>query len=129
MTDKVNEHLFNFKLPMFPNQRIQDNSLPCVLEMDGKQMKGVTGGHLRFGSNGFTNVVIEFEASCAAEFAGHLVAHMDFGHMECQDVLGGIYDEVVSELGLLDDFAHSLDGCDKADLVKRIIELTIERIK
>jgi hypothetical protein len=133
MTDQINEHLFNFKLPMFPNQSISENGMQCVLEMDGMQMKGVTGGHLRFGANGFTNVVIEYEASCAAEFAGHLVAHMTgFTHEEQQLQLAEIFRDVNNEImaELESEGANLMDEyMAQADFVRRIIELTIERIK
>lgn len=127
MTDHINEHKFEFKLPMFPNQTISDNGMPCELKMDGHDMKGVTSLTMRAGSNGFTNVVVEFEASCAVEAAAHLVAHMDLGYIDPQEALGGIYDSAIEDFPILREY--KLDGCDKAEIVKRIIELTLERFK
>lgn len=128
-----NEHKFEFKLPMFPNQKIEDNGMPCELKMDGRDMKGVTSLTMRAGSNGFTNVVVEFEASCAVECAAHLVAHMTgFTFEEQQLQLAGIFREVNEEIkaeleregaNLMDEYMA------QADFVRRIIELTIERVK
>lgn len=122
---KYNEHRFKFTLPMLPNFP-KEGEAECELLMDGQQMKGVTGGHLRFGANGFTNVVMEFECSALAEFAAHLVAHMDVA--DPQAVLGGIFD-LAAESASDDLVMMNLDGDVKAEFVKRIIETTVEQIK
>ena len=129
MTDQINEHKFDFKLPMFPNQTVSDNGMPCELNMDGQPLKGVSSLVVRAGSNGFTNVVMEFEASCAVEFAGHLVAQLNLSDEQAQMDLGGIYDQAMADVGLTEDFAHTVDGADKVEMVRRVVELCIERFK
>jgi hypothetical protein len=129
MKDQVNTHQFKFSLPQFPNQSISENGTQCELKMDGHDMKGVTGGHLRFGANGFTNVVIEFEASCLAEFDAHLIAHMDANDtLEFQ--MAQIYRDARNEVeNELDGEGLEYSHFGQAKLVQRIIEMTAERLK
>lgn len=129
MSDHVNEHKFNLQLPMYPHQTVSDNGMPCKLEMDGKELKGVTGLHVRAGVNGFTNVVMEFEASCAVEFVGHLVAHCDANDtLEFQ--MAQIYRDARAEVeSEMEDEGLEYSHFGQAKLVHRIIELAMERIK
>jgi hypothetical protein len=127
MNDPINEHRFNFKLPMYPNRKIGERDLPAVLEMDGKHLPGVTDLTVRAGSNGFTNVVIEFEADVAVEFVGHLVANLNLTEDQAQILFGGIFDKAVEAYPILREF--QMDGADKIEIVKTIIEQALARIK
>jgi hypothetical protein len=126
MSHHVNKHKFNLQLPMYPHE---PDGMPCTLEMDGNKLKGVTGLHVRAAVNGFTNVVMEFEASCAVEFVGHLVAHCDANDaLEFQ--MAEIYSDALADVekqleGEVLEYSHF----GKAKLTHRIIELAMERIK
>lgn len=125
----INEHKFDLKLPMFPHQTIGEEGMPCEIKMDGNDLKGVTQLTVRAGSNGFTNVVMEFEASCAVEMAGHLVAHMDANdtlEFQMAEIYRDARIEVENELDG-EGLEHSHFG--QAKLVQRIIEMALERIK
>jgi hypothetical protein len=125
MSDQINEHSFDITLPMYPPATVSD------LKMDGKNLKGVTDLTIRAGGNGFTNVVMEFEAAVAVEFVGHLVAHVQGAENEEMTFeLAQIYrdarNQVENELegeGL--EYSH----LGQARLVQRIIETAMERIK
>jgi len=118
---------------MFPNQTVGDNGMPCELTMDGQPLRGVTSLNVKAGSNGFTNVAIEFESSCAVQFAGHLIATTTgIGDEEQALLLASLYRDAKAEVdSFLDAEGEDLDAnyMAQADLVRRIIELGIERIK
>jgi hypothetical protein len=129
----INRHKFDFELPMYPMQTIgQDNVFP-MLKMDGKELKGVTGLHVRAGNNGFTNVVMEFEANCAVEFVGHLIANVNTAmDEESAMLLSSIYQDALKQVQSdLDAEGEELEAnyFAQAELVKRIIELSIENSK
>jgi len=129
---ETKEHKFDFKLPMHPARKVSDSGLPCELKMDGRDITGVTDLTVRAGTNGFTNVVIGFEASCAVEFAGELIANINgFTHDEQALTFAHIYQTAKSEI----DEELTSEGAEldsefmlQAQFVKRIIELTLERL-
>ena len=121
-----NKHKFNFKLPMSPTHE------EVVLKMDGREITGVTDLTVRAGTNGLTNVAIGFEASCAVEFAGKLIANINgFTHDEQVLTFASIYQTAKSEVD--EELAHEGTELDseymlQAQFVKRVIELTLERL-
>lgn len=131
MTDQITKHKFDFKLPMFPNQRVGDNGMPCELKMDGQDMRGVTSLCVKAGSNGFTNVAIEMEASAALELAGALILNVEGNYTEHQDLmLAQLYNEALEHTESRHDpeeFYQSYEA--KADFVRKLISLGIENIK
>lgn len=131
-TNQINEHKFDFKLPMFPNQTVGDNGMPCELTMDGQPLKGVTALNVKAGSNGFTNVAIEFESSCAVQFVGHLEATViDYNGLDGELIMSSIFDdamEAVCNTHQEEPDAVIRDYGLKAELFKKLIALGIERI-
>lgn len=129
---EVNEHKFDFKLPMFPNQKVSDNGMPCELTMDGRKLEGVTSLFLKAGANGFTNVAIEFEASCAVQFVGHLdatvVTHDGLdGELFMSAIVDDAIEHVYSDGGLepgelFTSYEH------KAEFLRKAIALALERM-
>lgn len=123
-----NKHVFDFNLPIEPSR-----SEHTKLLMDYEELDGVTGLHVRAGVNGFTNVVIEMEAACAVKFAGELTLHMaNVTHDEMSLALAGVYQIAKEEI----DIELEREGADldaeiylQAQLVRRIIELSIEHFK
>lgn len=121
------KHEFEFLLPELPNRTVGQSGMQCKLQMDGKELRGVTGLTVRAGANGFTNVVVEFEAQSAIKAAGALVANMNMHEVEEDYLLGGIFEEAVEHIPVLREF--NFDGAEKRDFVKSIIEKTLERVK
>lgn len=124
--NKPNIHHFDF------NIGYNAKTPSTTLKMDGNDLKGVTGAHLRFGTNGITNVVMEFYASSLAEFDAHLIASMNIEDEQQMLKLADIYDRSMNEVaGQLEEegefIEDSLPG--KATFIKRILELIIEEIK
>ena len=128
----INEHKFKFSLPMHSHQRMCDVGMPETLEMDGKPLKGVKELTIRAGVSGFTNIVMEFDSSCAVELAGHLVAHMEGASEDRILKLAGIYKEAKAEIDAELDNDGSLleqDFIAQGQFVRRIIEMAIEQLK
>ena len=130
---RINEHMFNFNIPMFPTQRVSDNGMSTELIMDGQPLQGVTSVCIKAGSNGFTNVAIEFEASCAVQFVGHLCARVyDAAGAEEHDLkLAEIFRDVNEEIRveLEQDGANLMqETYAQAKFVQRIIETAMERL-
>lgn len=68
----MKHHNFEFGLPLYPHQAIGEAQSPDLkLEMDGKELQGVTSLTARAWANGFTNVAIEFDCSAAIKMALH----------------------------------------------------------
>lgn len=123
---EINRHNFEFSLPMFPHERIDKKpGHDLKLQMDGKPLEGVTSLCVKAGSNGFTNVAIEFEASCAVKFVGHLMATIQEQTIEDVDIgLAELYQDAV---GSIDPEEYDTYR-GQAQLVRRIVELLMERI-
>lgn len=127
---KTNEHKFDFKIPMLPNQTVGDNGMPCELTMDGRPLEGVTSVFLKAGANGFTNVAIEFEASCAAQFIGHLDASVvQHNGLDGELLLAGIYTDALEDIESRYDFEEFHDTYEqKAEFILKVLALALERM-
>ena len=125
------QHKFNVELPLYPNKP-REGEAPFKLEMDGKPLSGVTDITLRAGANGFTNMILGFEAGAAVRCTAELIAHADMTGSEqrildlaeiYRDVTVEVVASVAKEGGTID---NTLDA--QAHFVKRIIEMTLERL-
>lgn len=122
MADQIhgrNTHKFDFDLP-------EHTSLPAKLSMDGSQLLGVSAITVRASSNGITNAIVEFEAAVAVQFVGALIAHVNHTN---DDVFSEVYGDALDEAMKLSEgtlIAHDKEA--KAFLVKRIIEMLMERV-
>ena len=125
MSNVINKRSFDIKLPFYPHQTIDGKQAPLEIKMDGVDLTHcATDIAIRAGANGFTNVVMGFEAKAGIKAAAHFVANMETTEDEMQLLLGGIFDYVASE------YPEGItDGADKTEFVKRIIEETFARIK
>jgi hypothetical protein len=86
----MNTHKFDFQLPMEPN------SEKTTLLMDRQPLEGVTSLHVKAGTDGFTNVAVEFNASCALSFTGHLIANIKHEGEEQSLLLAGMHDRAMA---------------------------------
>lgn len=110
----MKHHKFKFNLPL--------DTREAELEMDGVPLKGVTGLTLRAGTNGFTNVVLEFSAPALAEFDAVLITTVNPDDaMEL--ALAAIYDEALLtvEKGL-DGDPLGVNPYARSHLVKEILK-------
>lgn len=127
-------HKFDLALPLFPNHSIGE--LPGTgvkLEMDGRQLEGVTGLCIKAGSNGFTNIAVEFEAGCAVRMTAELIASLGGGDQSLRQlVLANVYRKARSDIDAdleRDGDTLETDTGAQAAFVTRIIEVALERIK
>lgn len=124
---KLNNHNFDFLLPLFPYEG------DTVIRMDGRNLQGVTGLNIKAGANGYTHVAIEFEARCAVQFAGHLVAEAGFGHSDDMDLrLAELYRRAQAEIGASleqDSGEDEHSYTQQAALVRRVVSMLIEEFK
>jgi hypothetical protein len=113
------------ELPMFPTHTFGANGMPTQILMDGKELQGVTDVTVRAGTNGHTNVVIQFNASSALNFVGELIAQVESDDYY-DAIFAGIYRIARA------DAESELDGEDfdksafaQAKFVRRLIELAM----
>ena len=123
-------HKFDIEVPLFANRPVGDEGFK--LEKDGTPMLGVTDLTLRAGANGFTNLILGFEAGAAVRCTAEMVAHVDIVGSEQRILdLAEIYRDVTVEVaagvakegGTIDNTLEA-----QAHFVKRIIEIALERI-
>lgn len=126
MAFEPNRHKFNFNLPMNPN-----GPDGCKIEMDGQELKFVTGLHLRADTKGYTNVVIEYYADAMAEFDAALIAKMvplvDEEYLE--RALAGVFKKALDEISKMDGGSADAvlyDSYLQSAFAKRIIEIAME---
>jgi hypothetical protein len=127
-----NNHTFDFEFPLIPCEQIgKPPGHMLKMNMDGNPLTGVTGVNIKAGSNGFTNVAIEFEAPCAAQFAGVLSASIR-SDLDCDQRLADIYSEVkqevLSSMDAVEQDELDVDIDAKAEFVRSIIAKCIERL-
>lgn len=125
----MKHHNFEFGLPLYPHQTIGEAQSPDLkLEMDGKELQGVTSLTARAGANGFTNVAIEFECSAAIKMAAAFLPSIE-AHEEQVERLGAIYHEAMAEIkDQLDDGETLDDHYMAGEFVRQIITKALEQL-
>ena len=123
-------HKFDIELPLFTNRPVGDEVFK--LEKDGTPLLGVTDLTLRAGANGFTNLVLNFEAGAAVKCTAEMVAHVDMADSERHTLeLAEVYRDVKGEVeAIVEMEGNTIDNTVEAQahFVKRIIEMALERI-
>lgn len=130
MRRKRTEHEFEFNLPIFPYDKGADD---FKATMNGKPLDGIRSLAVRAGDNGMTNVVIDFEAAVAVKAVAILFADIEKAKdVDDEVVLATLFDDAMEEVcntnqeepqAVLKDYSL------KADLVKRLISLSLEQLK
>lgn len=121
----MKEHKFIFNLPMHPHQRHLDRDPKLTMKMDGRNLNGVTGLCVKAGTNGYTNVAIEFNAPAAIELAGALLASVDTEDELLAMRISTCYREAVMAVEGFDP--DEVDGYQyQSHLVKRLLEHLID---
>ncbi len=105
-------HSFTFNLPVNPH----NDSI--VLEMDGQPLRGVTDVCVKAGTNGYTNVILGFEARAAIEMTGALVANVNLLEIG-ESAIASIYDSSLAQLGE--------DPIDP-EMKMRLVELILQKL-
>lgn len=114
----MNKHDFEMRLPFLPTEEPEKT----YIRMDGKELKGITSVRVQAGVDGFTNVVLQMDAPVLVEMVAALLIHV-----QNHDFFQSIFDKVAEEYSFLNDL--NLDGCDKTDLVVKMLTMTIEHSK